>query len=427
MSLAGLLGPVQRHPGHSQAGRAAASASSGRPVGSVVVTDSSPAGTGQPAPASQPAAPRRTPLTAVHERLGASLTDFAGWLMPLRYGSETAEHNAVRTAAGLFDLSHMGEFSVTGSGAAAALDYALTGEPSALKPGRARYTMICAEDGGVIDDLIVYRLADAEFFIVANAANSGPVGAALAERAGGFDATVTNRTDDYALIAVQGPRSAAILAPLTSIDLAEVKYYASYPAQVAGRVVLLARTGYTGEDGFEIFAAPQDAEYLWAELSKAGAGDGLIPAGLAARDTLRLEAGMPLYGNELGADMTPFDAGLGRVVKLDKPGGFVGRDALARRAQEAPVRQLVGLTVQSRRIPRHGYPVLWGGSPAGVVTSGAPSPTLGRPIAMAYVRPDVAAVATDPTRAGTAELAVDVRGNAEPATLVELPFYRRRS
>ncbi|HUC21195.1 MAG TPA: glycine cleavage system aminomethyltransferase GcvT [Streptosporangiaceae bacterium] len=391
------------------------------------MTDSAPAGTGQPASASQPAAPRRTPLTAVHEQLGASLTDFAGWLMPLRYSSETAEHNAVRTAAGLFDLSHMGEFSVTGTGAAAALDYALTGEPSALKPGRARYTMICAEDGGVIDDLIVYRLADAEFLIVANAANTGPVGAALAERAAGFDATATDRTDDYALIAVQGPRSAAILAPLTSIDLADVKYYASYPAQVAGRGVLLARTGYTGEDGFEIFAAPQDAEYLWAEFSKAGGGGGLIPAGLAARDTLRLEAGMPLYGNELGAEMTPFDAGLGRVVKLDKPGGFVGRDALARRAQEAPVRQLVGLTVQSRRIPRHGYPVLFGGEPAGVVTSGAPSPTLGRPIAMAYVRPEVAATTTDPSRAGTAELAVDVRGNAEPATLVELPFYRRRS
>lgn len=392
-----------------------------RPVGSVVVTDSAPAAAGQPA------APRRTPLTAVHEQLGASLTDFAGWLMPLRYGSETAEHNAVRTAAGLFDLSHMGEFSVTGPDAAAALDYALTGEPSALKPGRARYTMICAEDGGVIDDLIIYRLADAEFLIVANAANTAAVGAALTERAGGYHAAVTDRTDDYALIAVQGPRSAAILGPLTSANLADVKYYASYPVQVAGRSVLLARTGYTGEDGFEIFAAPQDAEYLWAEFSKAGAGDGLIPAGLAARDTLRLEAGMPLYGNELGADLTPFDAGLGRVVKLDKPSGFVGHDALARRAQEAPVRQLIGLTLQSRRVPRHGYAVLWDGQPAGAVTSGAPSPTLGVPIAMAYVRPDVAAIATEPTRGGTADLAVDVRGRAEPATLVELPFYRRPS
>ena len=370
-------------------------------------------------------AARRTPLTSMHEQLGASLTDFAGWLMPLRYGSETAEHNAVRTAAGLFDLSHMGEFAVTGKEAASALDYALTGEPSALKPGRARYTMIVAEDGGVIDDLIVYRLADTEFLIVANAANTAVVGAALKERVVDFDATVTDRTEDYALIAIQGPRAAAILAQLTSANLTEVKYYAGYPAQVAGRDVLLARTGYTGEDGFEIFAAPQDAERLWAELSEAGASDGLIPAGLAARDTLRLEAGMPLYGNELGADLTPFDAGLGRVVKFEKPGGFVGRDALARRAQEPPARRLVGLKLQSRRIGRHGYAVLWAGQPAGVVTSGTRSPTLGVPIAMAYVRPDVAEAASAPSRAGTAELAVDVRGSAEPATLVELPFYRR--
>ncbi|HTZ93144.1 MAG TPA: glycine cleavage system aminomethyltransferase GcvT [Streptosporangiaceae bacterium] len=380
-----------------------------------------------PETASQQAAPRRTPLTAIHEQLGASLTDFAGWLMPLRYGSETAEHKAVRTAAGLFDLSHMGEFSVSGSDAAAALDFALTGEPSALKPGRARYTMIVAEDGGVLDDLIVYRLGDTEFLIVANAANTAVVGAALTERAAGYDAVVTDRTDDYALIAVQGPRSAAILSSLTSAGLADVKYYASYPVQIAGRDVLLARTGYTGEDGFEIFAAPQDAEYLWAELTKAGAADGLTPAGLAARDTLRLEAGMPLYGNELGSDLTPFDAGLGRVVKLEKPGGFIGRDALVLRAQEPATRQLVGLTVQSRRVPRHGYPVLWNGEPAGVVTSGAPSPTLGVPIAMAYLRPEVAAIASELTRAGTADLAVDVRGNAEPARLVELPFYHRQS
>jgi len=383
------------------------------------VTDSLAVGSGGKSAA------RRTPLTSMHEQLGASLTDFAGWLMPLRYGSETAEHNAVRTAAGLFDLSHMGEFAVTGKEAASALDYALTGEPSALKPGRARYTMIVAEDGGVIDDLIVYRLADTEFLIVANAANTAVVGAALKERVVDFDATVTDRTEDYALIAIQGPRAAAILAQLTSANLTEVKYYAGYPAQVAGRDVLLARTGYTGEDGFEIFAAPQDAERLWAELSEAGASDGLIPAGLAARDTLRLEAGMPLYGNELGADLTPFDAGLGRVVKFEKPGGFVGRDALARRAQEPPARRLVGLKLQSRRIGRHGYAVLWAGQPAGVVTSGTRSPTLGVPIAMAYVRPDVAEAASAPSRAGTAELAVDVRGSAEPATLVELPFYRR--
>ena len=361
----------------------------------------------------------------MHEKLGASLTDFAGWLMPLRYGSETAEHTAVRTAAGLFDLSHMGEIAVTGHGAAAALDYALTGEPSALKPGRARYTMICAADGGILDDLIVYRLADNDFLVVANAANSAVVGAALADRAAGHDAAVNDRTDDYGLIAIQGPQAAAILARLTDADLTTVKYYGSYPVQVAGHPVLLARTGYTGEDGFEIFTAPGDAEHLWAELTDAGAADGLVPAGLAARDTLRLEAGMPLYGNELAADRTPFDAGLGRVVKLDKPGDFVGRHALADRAAAAPQRELIGLTSQSRRVPRHGYPVLWNGEPCGTVTSGAPSPTLGVPIAMAYVRPDVAAAAANEPGTGTGTLAVDVRGRAEPATLVELPFYRR--
>jgi aminomethyltransferase len=370
--------------------------------------------------------PRRTPLTHVHEQLGAALTDFAGWLMPLRYGSETAEHNAVRTAAGIFDLSHMGELAVTGPDADRALDYALTGEPSALRPGRARYTMICAPDGGVLDDLIVYRLAEAEYLVVANAANTPVVAAALAERAAGFDATVTDRTADYALIAVQGPHAARILAPLTDTDLGEVKYYASYPAKVAGKDVLLARTGYTGEDGFELFARPEHAESLWASLNVAGAGDGLIPAGLAARDTLRLEAGMPLYGNELGPSLTPYDAGLGRVVRLDKASDFVGRTALAARAAAAPERQLVGLTGQSRRVPRHGYGVLWNGEPCGSVTSGAPSPTLGVPIAMAYVRPEVAAAA-DAGGAAGGRLEIDVRGRAEPATLVELPFYRRPS
>jgi aminomethyltransferase len=366
---------------------------------------------------------RPTPLTAVHERLGAKLTGFAGWLMPLRYRSETAEHQAVRTAAGIFDLSHMGEIMVTGPDAAAALDYALVGQPSALAPGRARYTMICAPDGGVIDDLIVYRLAEAEFLVVANAANTAAVLAELAERAADRGADVTDRTDDYALIAVQGPRAAGILKPLTSADLSQVRYYASYPATVAGHQVLLARTGYTGEDGFELFTRPDDAEAIWDAVTSAGGSDGLVPAGLAARDTLRLEAAMPLYGNELGPDVTPFDAGLGRVVKLDKPGDFVGRAALARRAAAAPERVLVGLTGRSRRIPRHGYGVLHDGSPCGTVTSGAPSPTLGKPIAMAYIKPDAANGAR--TGGGDGGLAFDIRGSAEPADLVELPFYRR--
>jgi aminomethyltransferase len=369
---------------------------------------------------------RRTPLTGVHERLGATLTGFAGWVMPLRYGSETAEHNAVRTAAGLFDLSHMGEIMITGPDAAAALDYALVGQASALAPGRARYTMICAEDGGILDDLIVYRLAAGDFLVVANAANTGAVVQALTERAKAYSAQVTDRTADYALIALQGPNATPILTRVTDADLAAVKYYASYPATVAGREILLARTGYTGEDGFELFTRPQDAEQIWAALTAAGTAHGLAPAGLAARDTLRLEAGMPLYGNELGLDVTPFDAGLGRVVKLDKPGDFVGRAALAARARAAPERELVGLAGRSRRVPRHGYDVLWDAAACGKVTSGAPSPTLGKPIAMAYVAPRVAAEARQARPDGErSRLAVDIRGTAEPADLVPLPFYRR--
>ncbi|HEX9035007.1 MAG TPA: glycine cleavage system aminomethyltransferase GcvT [Streptosporangiaceae bacterium] len=377
----------------------------------------------------QSSAPRRTPLATVHEGLGATMTDFAGWLMPLRYGSETAEHNAVRSTAGLFDLSHMGELFVTGAGAAAALDYALVGDASAIQPGRARYTMICAPDGGVIDDLIVYRLAGDEYMVVANASNARTVAAALTERAAGHDATVTDRTDDYALIAVQGPRAAGILSGLTDLDLDEVRYYASYPATVAGSKALLARTGYTGEDGFEIFVAPAEAVGVWQALTDAGQADGLVPAGLAARDSLRLEAGMPLYGNELGMDVTPYEAGLGRVVKLDKPGDFVGRAALAERAESAPSRVLVGLAAVSRRVPRHGYPVLWDGEPCGTVTSGTPSPTLGRPIAMAYLSAQAAQEARTAQEAAgaddTGRLAVDIRGKAEAAVLVPLPFYKR--
>ncbi len=370
------------------------------------------------------------------------MTSFAGWQMPLRYASETAEHQAVRRAAGLFDLSHMGEISVTGPGAGAALDYALTGQLSTLAAGRARYTMICAPDGGVLDDLVVYRTGEQEFLVIANAANTSVVYGELLSRAGGFDAAVTDATGDWALIAIQGPAAASILAPLVSgVDLAAIRYYAGAFGSVAGRRAWVARTGYTGEDGFEVFCAPADAAAVWDALAVAGAPAGLIPAGLAARDTLRLEAGMPLYGNELGPDVTPFEAGLGRVVKFDKPGDFVGREALAARAAAGPRRRLVGLTVQSRRVARHGYPVLADGQQAaggsgglgaprqvGTVTSGAPSPTLGVPIAMAYL--DAGAGAGSDAGAGAGEgkldLAVGIRGEAVPAHLTDLPFYRRR-
>ncbi len=384
----------------------------------------------------QPATLRPTPLAEGHEAAGATMTDFAGWRMPLRYRSEIAEHNAVRTAAGLFDLSHMGELQVTGQQAAAALDYAVVSEISAIRPGRAKYTMITDADGGVIDDLIVYRLDENEFLVVANASNTTEVAAELAERSRRYAAQVRDKTQDYALIAIQGPRSADILAILTDTHLDDLRYYASYDASLVGRDVLLARTGYTGEDGFEIFAAPDDAAPLWMTLIEAGQDAGLVPAGLAARDSLRLEAGMPLYGNELSRAVTPYDAGLGRVVKLDKSADFVGRSALAARSQQPPSRVLVGLTSLTRRVPRHGYPVLWDGKPSGSVTSGAHSPTLAKPIAMAYLGAEAtqqAEQAEQATRAewpqsdggGQGRLAIDIRGRAEPAAMVPLPFYRR--
>ncbi|GAA1401175.1 glycine cleavage system aminomethyltransferase GcvT [Catellatospora coxensis] len=364
----------------------------------------------------QPSA-RQTPLHGVHRGLGAVLTEFAGWTMPLRYGSETAEHHAVRRAAALFDLSHMGEIEVTGPGAAAMLDRALVGRLSAVGVGRARYTMLCAPDGGVLDDLIVYRLEEQRYLVVANAANTSVVSAALAERAAGFQAMVRDVSADWALLAVQGPRSADILRAVTGSDVDALRYYAIDPAVLAGTPVLLARTGYTGEDGFEVYCAPGDATAVWAAISAAGAGHGLVPAGLACRDTLRLEAGMPLYGHELTAGRTPFEAGLGRVAVLDKP--FVGRDALHARAASGPAELLVGLLPAGRRAPRAGYAVLDPdtGDRIGTVTSGAPSPTLGRPIAMAYVPADRAAVGT--------VLAVDIRGSRDTVTVVELPFYRR--
>ncbi|MCB5166606.1 glycine cleavage system aminomethyltransferase GcvT [Streptomyces bambusae] len=366
--------------------------------------------------------PRLTALDAVHRALGATMTDFAGWDMPLRYGSERDEHNAVRTKAGLFDLSHMGEITVTGPEAVKVLDYALVGNIGTIGVGRARYTMICQEDGGILDDLIVYRLGETEYMVVANASNAQVVLDAVTERAAGFDAEVRDDRDAYALIAVQGPESPGIVKSLTDADLDNLKYYAGLPGTVAGVPALIARTGYTGEDGFELFIKPEHAVELWEALTKAGEAAGLVPAGLSCRDTLRLEAGMPLYGHELTTSLTPFDAGLGRVVKFEKEGDFVGRAALeaaAERAATNPPRKLVGLIAEGRRVPRAGFSVVAGGEVVGEVTSGAPSPTLGKPIAIAYV--DAAHA-----EAGTSGVGVDIRGTHEAYEVVALPFYKRQ-
>jgi len=358
-----------------------------------------------------------TPLVDRHKGLGAKLIEFGGWLMPLQYSGIVAEHRAVRSAAGLFDLSHMGELFVEGPEAGEALAAALVTNPPALAVGRARYSMICAADGGILDDLIVYRLADERFMVVANASNAQLVSDTLVERLAGHRAVLDDRSLATALCAIQGPRAIEILATLTDVDLAAIRYYGITEGEVAGIAALIARTGYTGEDGFEVFVDTNHAADLWDAMLGAGKGQGLVPVGLGARDTLRLEAGMPLYGNDLDRSTNPFEANLARVVKLDKPGDFVGRAALERVAAEGPARLLVGLIVRGRGIARHGHVVLRDGSPTGVVTSGTQSPTLGLPIAMAYVAPDDAQPGT--------MLAVEIREQPVAAEVVPLPFYRR--
>ena len=379
---------------------------------------------------------RRSPLDAVHRAAGASFTDFAGWQMPVRYSSDLAEHHAVRTSSGLFDLSHMGEIVLLGPGSAAALDHALAGKLSAIEIGQAKYSLLLAEDGGIIDDLVVYRTGEDRYMVVANAANREVVAAELVARADEFNTFVSDESDDVALIALQGPDARAVLqetpgfgvddGPGNDVDefhalLDGLKYYRAFPATFEGEPMLVARTGYTGEDGFELYVAPDLAPRLWDAIRETG-GPRVTPCGLASRDTLRLEAGMPLYGHELSRDTLPVQAGLGRVVALSKEGDFVGRAAIEQGpATDAPV--LVGLAAEGRRAARAGYEVYDGdGADAarvGVVTSGALSPTLGHPVAMAFVAPDAA-------EAGR-ELFVDVRGTRVAASVVPLPFYKRQA
>jgi aminomethyltransferase len=384
---------------------------------------------------------RRSPLHDLHVAAGAAFTDFAGWQMPVRYTSDLAEHAAVRSAAGLFDLSHMGEILVVGPQAGEALDSALSGRMSALAERQAKYTLLLSERGGIVDDLVVYRTGADRYLVVANASNRRTVAAELRARTEGFDALVEDESDEIGLIALQGPRSLEILQNLEGLTvgddavpgppledaLAQLGYYRALPAEFLGRRALIARTGYTGEDGFEIFTSPENLRPLWQGLLETGAGAGLVPAGLAARDTLRLEAGMPLYGHELGLTTLPSQAGLARTVVLKDKGDFVGRAAIesGAAADEESIfsgRVLAGLTAEGKRAGRAGYAVYdtgEGGTRVGVVTSGALSPTLGHPIAMAYIDPEVATPGT--------QLFLDVRGTRLPATVSSLPFYTRKA
>ncbi len=386
----------------------------------------SPPPSTQPAPGTPEAADAPfdellSPLHELHVEAGALFTDFAGWQMPVRYSSDLAEHRAVRTAAGLFDLSHMGEIVIVGAEAAQALDYALAGKLSVIADGQAKYSLLLSRDGGILDDLVVYRTGSDRYLVVANASNRLLVADELRNRCSIFDCVVEDESDDIALIALQGPIAEEILRNVEGFDLPgldDLTYYHAIAADFRGHPVLVARTGYTGEDGFEFYLAPERAPELWEALLETGGGSGLVPAGLAARDTLRLEAGMPLYGHELSTSIFPVQAGLGKVVALAKEGDFVGRTAIE--VGPAPdARVLVGLIAEGKRAGRAGYPIVVpdGAQIVGEVTSGALSPTLGVPISMAYVDPQYAAV-------GTA-LHLDVRGTRVPASIVALPFYKR--
>ena len=395
-----------------------------KPKADPVADAGPPAPTPDASPAAAPAAAEapveqlhETALIDIHRALGARLIEFGGWLMPVQYTGILHEHRAVRERAGLFDLSHMGELFVEGDDAGDALAAALVSDPRTLAVGRAQYSMICNPDGGVIDDLIVYRLGPERFLVVANAGNAAVVSDELATRLGGWRAVLDDRSLATSLVAIQGPRAAEVLAPLTDVDLGALRYYAIAEGHVAGIPALVARTGYTGEDGFEVFVDWARGPEIWTALASAGESAGVIACGLGARDTLRLEAGMPLYGNELDRETNPFDAGLGRVVKLEKPGDFVGREALTRVAEEGADKRLVGLVVTGRGIARHGYPVDAGERRTGIVTSGTHSPTLGKPIAMAYVEPGDGEPGTI--------LAVEVREQPVSAEVVPLPFYKR--
>jgi aminomethyltransferase len=359
---------------------------------------------------------KRTPFHAFHQAAGGRLIDFAGFEMPVRYTGDVREHRCVRTAVGLFDITHMGEFDVRGPGASEFLDRALTNDVAGMAVGQALYSPMCRPDGGIVDDLLVYRLPD-RHLVVVNASNKDKDLAWLRERRPA-DVELADVSDDTALLAVQGPRAAEVLRGHVPDAALALGYYRVTTGRLFGADAVIARTGYTGEDGFELYFHPRDAAAVWEGLVEAGRPHGLEPVGLGARDTLRLEMGYMLYGNDIDDTTTPLEAGLGWTVKLKK-GDFSGRAALARQKEQGVARRLVGLELGGRRVPRHGMTIEQGGRPVGRVTSGTFSPSLQRPIAMGYVEAALAAVGTTlDVVAGEARL---------PVTVVKTPFYTHGS
>jgi aminomethyltransferase len=361
---------------------------------------------------------KRTPLFPLYAEFGAKTIEFGGWDMPVQFSSILQEHEAVRTRVGLFDVSHMGEFEVVGSDARSFIQRMVTNDVNKLEPGMAMYSPMTYDHGGCVDDLLVYCFDDSKFWIVVNAGNIDKDYAWLESHKGSFDVSLTNRSDDTALLAVQGPMAEAVLKTLTPVDVSSIRYYRFLEGEVAGVPVIISRTGYTGEDGFELYAAAKDAQTLWRALLDAGRDFGILPCGLGCRDTLRLEARLPLYGHELTEHITPLEAGLGMFVKLDK-GDFIGREALAKQKADGVTRKIVGVQLLDRGIPRQDYRLYADGQEVGYFTSGTMSPTLKIPIGLALIDVSKAAIGT--------QLEADIRGKRVRAEVVKTPFYKRSS
>jgi aminomethyltransferase len=358
--------------------------------------------------------PRQTPLNAAHRKLGGRLVDFAGWEMPVQYSGVIAEHEAVRTAAGLFDVSHMGEVEFRGKGALEAANALITNDLQRATDGQAVYAGLLNLKGGFVDDVVAYRFSPEHIFICVNASNADKDFAWMTDQARGLKPV--NRSDDWAQMAIQGPKAFGIVQRLVSRPLEGIGTYRFTQGQVAGIACIISRTGYTGEDGFELYCAPRDAEKLWWALLEAGKGDGLVPAGLGARDSLRTEMKYALYGNDIDDQHTPLEAGLGWIVKMDK-GDFVGRAALEKQKAEGVKRKLVGFELTEAGIPRSHYPILKDGQRVGEVTSGTMGPSVKKAIGIGYV--------PAPLSPEGSTFEVEIRGRLLGARVVKTPFYMR--
>lgn len=360
---------------------------------------------------------KKTPLYDAHLKLGGKMIDFAGWVLPVQYSGILEEHNAVREKAGLFDVSHMGEIMVSGSSASDFIQGMVTNDISGVGKDRAVYTPMCYPDGGTVDDLLIYRLEDEKYMLVVNASNTEKDYEWLMEhRRSGVE--IHNATHDYAQLAIQGPSAQSVLQKLTGFPLEELRFFRfANDVEIGGVKGLISRTGYTGEDGFEFYFPAKEAEELWERILEAGQGEGIVPAGLGARDTLRFEAALPLYGHELSQMVSPLEAGLGRFVKLEKE-YFIGRDALMRQNEEGLKKTLVGFEMLDRGIPRNGYKIQYEDKEIGMVTSGNFAPTIKKNLGLALIDPAYSKVGT--------EFSVLIRNKSLRAKVVEIPFYSKK-